>query len=362
MEVNTPKKLVNGDLRCYLCNRTPLVKERIKIFGKTAHDLPKLINSALSIDVNIYSANDLFVCTNPCYKRLLKLEKLEKNITDLKTELRSSFDCNVESARVKRLRKDSGTVSASTSKSSTTANYGASKSLYFAPQAPTTCTSFSYTPTEALQKPYHLVYNAFGHLQAPAIAAESQLSSFLPLLTSTPLAKPAKTTVRNETKVKVSVEYPSKPANKTLEPCYEALGKALVHGPPERIARAVVKCEPVFNIVIKHVLHKVLTEVNGLCSRKNPSILRKAGKEDLKYFSMQSMCQEWKERAPIFYAFLMTVALSNGTKDASWLPSVAVAGSILLKQRSRHMNATAAFLAILFKTTSTEVSLKTLLV
>ena len=138
----------------------------------------------------------------------------------------------------------------------------------------------------------------------------------------------------------------------------QALGKALVHGPPERIARALVKCEPVFNIVIKHVLHKVLTEMNGLCSRKNPSMLRKAGKEDLKYFSMQSMCQEWKERAPIFHAFLMTVALSNGTKDASWLPSVAV----LLKQRSRHINATAAFLAILFKTVSTEVSLKTLLI
>ena len=138
---------------------------------------------------------------------------------------------------MKRLRKDSDTVSASTSTSSTTTN-GASKSLNFGSQAPTTCTFFSCTPTEALQKPYHLVYNAFGHLQAPAIAAESHLSSFLPLLTSTPLAKPAKTTVRNETKVKVSVEYPSKPANKTLEPCYDALGKALVHGPPESIARA----------------------------------------------------------------------------------------------------------------------------
>lgn len=251
MEVNTPKKLVNGDLRCYLCRSTPLVKERIKIFGKTAHDLPKLINSVLSIDVNIYSESDLFVCTNPCYKRLLKLEKLEKNIADLKKELRSSFDCNVEPARVKRLRKDSDTVSASTSTSSTTTNRpGASKSLNFGSLAPTTCTSFSYTPTRAFQKPYHLVYNAFGYLKAPAIAAESQLSSLLPgLLTSTPLAKPAKTTVRTETKVKVTVEYPSKPANKTLEPCYEAIGKALVHGPPERIASAVVKCEPVINII-----------------------------------------------------------------------------------------------------------------
>ncbi|KAJ7361949.1 hypothetical protein OS493_014596 [Desmophyllum pertusum] len=137
-----------------------------KNLRETAHDLPKLINSVLSIDVNIYSESDF------------------------------------------------------------------------------------YTPTRAFQKPYHLVYNAFGYLKAPAIAAESQLSSLLPgLLTSTPLAKPAKTTVRTETKVKVTVEYPSKPANKTLEPFYEAIGKALVHGPPERIASAVVKCEPVINII-----------------------------------------------------------------------------------------------------------------
>ena len=40
MEVNTPKKLVNGDLRCYICGSTPPVKEKIKVFGKTAHDLP----------------------------------------------------------------------------------------------------------------------------------------------------------------------------------------------------------------------------------------------------------------------------------------------------------------------------------
>ena len=71
MEVNTPKKLVNGDLRSYICGSTPPDKEKIKVFGKTAHDLPKLINSALSLDVNVYSENDLFVCTNPCYKRLL---------------------------------------------------------------------------------------------------------------------------------------------------------------------------------------------------------------------------------------------------------------------------------------------------
>jgi len=63
MEVNTPKKLINGDLRCYICGSTPPVKERIKVIGKTAHNLPKLIKSVLSLVVNVYSENDLFVCT-----------------------------------------------------------------------------------------------------------------------------------------------------------------------------------------------------------------------------------------------------------------------------------------------------------
>ena len=57
------------------------------------------------------------------------------------------------------------------------------------------------------------------------------------------------------------------------------------------------------NIVIKHVLRKVLREVNDLCSRKNPSLLRTASKEDLKKFSMEAMYHEWKERAPIFFYF-----------------------------------------------------------
>ena len=70
---------------------------------------------------------------------------------------------------------------------------------------------------------------------------------------------------------------------------------------------------------------------------------------------MQSLCKEWQNRAPVFFAFLMTVGLSHGTKDAKWLPSVALAGSILLKERNSHMNATARVLSVLLKTGSIEV-------
>ena len=287
--------------------------------------LPKLNKSALSLDVNVYFENDLFVCTNPCYKRLLKLEKLEKNIFDLKKKkLTSSFDGNVKTAREKRLRKDSDTVSeCSTTAQNKLTCPGVSRSLKFVSPALTTCTSFTYNPNRAFQKQYNVVYNAFGHLEDPDIGVSTpDLSSLRPLITSTPISKPGNNNVRNETKVKVIIDYLSKMASKTLEPCYEALGKALVHNPPERIASTVVKCKPVVNIVIKHVLRKASREVNDLCSRKNPSLLRPASNEDLTQFSMEAMCHEWKKRAPIFYAFLMTIALSNGTKDSSWLPSI----------------------------------------
>ena len=88
--------------------------------------------------------------TNPCYKRLRKLEKLEKNVFDLKQELTSSFDGNVEAARVKRLQ-DSDTVwRVQRRTTNKITRPGASKSLKFVAPATTTCTSFSNNPNRAL--------------------------------------------------------------------------------------------------------------------------------------------------------------------------------------------------------------------
>ena len=111
-------------------------------------------------------------------------------------------------------------------------------------------------------------------------------SCFAPL-TSTPIraTKPASIRATEpfavNTKVTLSVDYPSKKVNKTLQTDYEALGKALVHGPPQRIAKAVMKCKPIASLVIQNVLHALSNEVSGLCSRKTPSLLRKTGKNDL---------------------------------------------------------------------------------
>ena len=144
--------------------------------------------------------------------------------------------------------------------------------------------------------------------------------------------------------------------NKQIPSEYESIGKALVHGTPKRIANAVMKCKPISKFVLEKVLRTVSTEVNSLCSRTNPSMLRKTGKQDLIKYSMQTLCLEWQTRSPVFYAFLMTVALSRSNKQSNWLPSVALAGSILLKQRNSQMSATGAVIGILLKTGSIEVN------
>ena len=56
--------------------------------------------------------------------------------------------------------------------------------------------------------------------------------------------------------------------------------------------------------------------------------------------SLVKICCEFKERAPFFYTTLMTAGIppSSKKKDLQWLPSVAAAGSIILKERCRLPN------------------------
>ena len=59
---------------------------------------------------------------------------------------------------------------------------------------------------------------------------------------------------------------------------------------------------------------------------------------------------------PLFYSFLMIVATNKRTKGNQWFSSVAVGGSVLVKQKSEKMNATSTVLGIVMKSKSIEVS------
>ena len=63
----------------------------------------------------------------------------------------------------------------------------------------------------------------------------------------------------------------------------------------------------------------------------------------------------------MLYSVLITVGIpvpskKQGLKAQKWLPSVGVAGSVLLKQRSRNMNAVQLMITTLIKYTGLHVS------
>ena len=360
----TPKKLKH-DSNCFICLNNIQPQERIKIFGSTAADIPNLINNSINIDVSCYKSSGAFICMK-CYKHLLKYDKAVTNVEKLKKELKEIYTAVSCYRRFKRQHRSAETSSIQQEPPSKTSH---GKQLKFDNQVvgePAKCVSYS-TPTgdanlvSPLPQYYdgslQLVYNAFG-LPAPASISTGQILS-RHLFTSTPVTKPSpkkNSLNKTNTNVTITVEYPSKTVNKTLTSEFEAIVKAIVHGPPSRIAKAVFKCKSIRTIVIEQVLRAVSNEVDNLCSKRDPSLLRKNEKDDLINYDMLKLCEEWKRRAPIFYAFLLTCSTSKRhMHHSTWFPSIAVSGSILLKQRNNHMSATAIVIGLVLKTKSIEV-------
>ena len=196
---------------------------------------------------------------------------------------------------------------------------------------------------------YSLVLSAFPN-QNMSSPRNDLSDAFHPRLTSTP-----NSSTQEQNQVQLKIKYPCKNVNKTLIGSYQSIGKALAHGVPSQIATAVMSCQSVQKHVVEKVLKIVTKEVAGLRSKTNPSILRKCEKEDLEKFDLHLVCNEWRERAPVFYSFLLTSAINKRTKSSEWFGSLALAGSILLKQRNQEMSATGSLIGILLKNKSIEV-------
>ena len=366
----TPKKFVESDLKCFTCSLRCTANEKIFIFGKSAANFAEIIQSALNININCYDNSDLFICKRLCYKRLLKFQRATDNLQEIKKEIEEAFKAR-EKPRAKRLlrREDGKPDEAPLLVGPGNPRSKASKSLQFGTEASTstTCTSsnsnsqpmsdvarpLTYFPgllSPIEMHPYRLVLNAFPNQHGTQMTSSPLVSGshFRPGLTSTPSSS-------NCDQVKLSVQYPSKNVNKTLHGTYQAIGKALAHGVPSRIAGAIMNCKSVRNHVVEKVMKIVSKEVSDLCSKRNPSLLRKTEKADLEKFDLELVCNEWKERAPIFYSFLLTSAVNKTTKASTWFASLALAGSVLLKQRNSEMSASAAVIGILLKSKSIEV-------
>ena len=297
----------------------------------------------------------MFVCSK-CYKQLIRLDGLIKSTGNLCDELQRIFQQRGP-VRFKRLASESPQTPRLRPKSlimdyEDPAQTSQSKSNVCQLAAtPNSCPNISYpavsvTPSNISQhNRFSLVMKAFPYVQ------------FEPTKSSTPSKKKripntvGSTVTDGVSKVSITVEFPSKTVRKELSAELSSLGKALVFGPDDRIARAVMK-NPILNRSVANlVLKKLGEELNGVCARKNPSVLRKSAKDYILNFSLEKVCQE---RTPLFYGVLMTYA--NVKKETTWPPSIVVATSVLLKQRNTHMNTFATVVSLTVKNRSTEVS------
>lgn len=82
-------------------------------------------------------------------------------------------------------------------------------------------------------------------------------------------------------------------------------------------------------------------------------MLRKCEMEDVADLSLEKICEELKQRAPLLFCVLMTVGIPANSvkKDMQWSPSVAAASAILLKERCRLMNGFQILLMLCIKHT-----------
>ena len=79
----TPKKIIECKYEYFLCDTlTQSSAGRVTIFGKSAVDLPRLIETAICENISKYhnSGSELFICNAKCFKRFQRLERAKKNL------------------------------------------------------------------------------------------------------------------------------------------------------------------------------------------------------------------------------------------------------------------------------------------
>jgi hypothetical protein len=108
------------------------------------------------------------------------------------------------------------------------------------------------------------------------------------------------------------------------------------------------------------VLKEIVNEMIELCSKNKPSQCRSGLSETLIKLKMEGKCIEWRNRLPIFYAFLSSAVLPSNHIDAVkyvCLLSIVLAGSVLFCDSCKHMNAMRHLISIIITFSLYQVSI-----
>ena len=92
------------------------------------------------------------------------------------------------------------------------------------------------------------------------------------------------------------------------------------------------------------VLKDLEKECSHLCSKKDPSCLRKMSKDDMLSFSMEKLTVEFKDRAPLFHSILSAAVVDRKSKAKNPSPqadfgAIGMAAAVCLCHRSQYTTA-----------------------
>jgi hypothetical protein len=178
------------------------------------------------------------------------------------------------------------------------------------------------------------------------VTDRSEPLEFEPQLTSTPkkTKKPraVENVPRKSSYVLVKVHWESKESSRILPDDLESLGKMLCRGTYTQIALAAWRCQRVREQIVILFLREIDRECSNVCSRKNPSILRRTSKEDIVEFSLNKLDCELKTRTPLLRSVLKVACFRKSNVERNnlyWMPAVCMASAICLKNRSPYLTA-----------------------
>jgi len=79
---------------CFLCKDPCLLRDKIKVFGRSSSQISALIAWATKVDLSVYVASDrekAVICNSTCYKRLIKYQNAVRKMDAIIGEIQQDF-------------------------------------------------------------------------------------------------------------------------------------------------------------------------------------------------------------------------------------------------------------------------------
>ena len=122
----------------------------------------------------------------------------------------------------------------------------------------------------------------------------------------------------------------------------ESIGKTLLWGTYKQIAHKVWQNKCLKIEIVKYVGKAVATECRELCSSKCKTIARHSSSDDMMKFNPEALSHEWINKLLYVILYCCLQPCQRDKRMSTLLlgsRSIAMAGSVLLRERSRGMDA-----------------------